>query len=155
MRYVLSSVTDFLLFSKRGRTWQNELTDTGLDGQRAHGGPMAFSARFSDEQFELLDKTASDLDVSMAGLLRMLVDGYMPKLIERERKARSRRQGNAYRRACDGKRTKKKVASGYTDDLKNKLLLRKDATNIEQKKREVNKGVTCGSITKRLTPPRR
>ena len=56
--------------------------------------PNGVSARFSDEQFELLDKTAGDLDVSMAGLLRMLVDGYMPKLIERERKARSRRQGN-------------------------------------------------------------
>ena len=46
--------------------------------------PNGVSARFSDEQFELLDRTAGDLDVSMAGLLRMLVDGYLPKLIERE-----------------------------------------------------------------------
>ena len=56
--------------------------------------PNGVSARFSDEQFELLDKTAGDIDVSMAGLLRMLVDGYLPKLIERERKARERRQAN-------------------------------------------------------------
>ena len=56
--------------------------------------PNGVSARFSDEQFRLLDKTAGDLGVSMAGLLRMLVDGYLPKLIERERKARSRRQAN-------------------------------------------------------------
>ena len=52
--------------------------------------PNGVSARFSNEQFELLDKTAGDLDVSMAGLLRMLVDGYMPKLIERERKRKAR-----------------------------------------------------------------
>ena len=55
--------------------------------------PNGVSARFSDEQFELLDKTAGDLAVPMAGLLRMLVDGYLPKLIERER-ARERRQAN-------------------------------------------------------------
>ena len=55
--------------------------------------PNGVTARFSDEQFELLDKTAGDLDVSMAGLLRMLVDGYLPKLIDRER-VRERRQGN-------------------------------------------------------------
>ena len=51
--------------------------------------PNGVSARFSDDQFRLLDKTAGDLSVSMAGLLRMLVDGYLGKLIERERKARS------------------------------------------------------------------
>ena len=53
--------------------------------------PHGVTARFSDEQFALLDKTAGNLDVSMAGLLRMLVDGYLPKLIERERKARTGR----------------------------------------------------------------
>ena len=56
--------------------------------------PNDVSARFSDGQFEILDKTAGNLDVSMAGLLRMLVDDYLPKLIERERKARERRQAN-------------------------------------------------------------
>ena len=58
------------------------------------GNPV--SGRFSDEQFSTLDRTAGDLGVSMAAVLRMLVDDYLPKLIERERKrlARERQQAN-------------------------------------------------------------
>ena len=79
----------FFLFSK-GADVAKRIHGQGRGRPAGAWWPNGVSARFSDEQLEFLDKPAGDLDVSMAGLLRMLVDDYLPKLIERER-ARERR----------------------------------------------------------------
>ena len=116
--------------------------------------PNGVSARFSDEQFELLDKTAGDLDVSMAGTV---ADAGGRVFAEADRAGASAGKASGEWRTVSHVMgaNKKKVASLRQLTTPKKLLLKQYVTNIAQKKREVNKGVTCGSITKRLTPPRR
>ena len=52
--------------------------------------PNDVSARFTDSQYEKLDRAAGRLDIAMAEILRRLVDDDLPKLVERER-AKNRR----------------------------------------------------------------
>ena len=97
---------------------------------------MAYLLGSPMSSLSLLDRTAGDLDVSMAGLLRMLVDGYLPKLIERERKrAVERRQGEwrtvAY---VMGSEQKRRSPARDTGDPKKKLLLRQGRHQYRAKK---------------------
>ena len=52
--------------------------------------PNDVSTRFSNVQYDNLDKSAGKLDISMTEVLRRLVDEDLPKLAERERVRRRR-----------------------------------------------------------------
>ena len=59
--------------------------------------PIEFKAKISEAQYDLLDRSAGQLDLPMSAVIRQLIDEDLPKLVERER-ARMRRQKKAAER---------------------------------------------------------